>query len=159
MESRGLLASGKESVSTAFYGEFKTNASARAQFLFNLRKKMRRLTGDEAKRAVCLIISLVDNFAIALVIPLLPSIAAAGGTVPGQWVWILPLNGTCLTIGPFTWGRVVTKCNSGQIITVTLFVKALCTVTLGFAFDSWIGLLVNRALSGAMFGTTLATRL
>jgi MFS family permease len=111
------------------------------------------------RRSACLFVVFFDNLAIAMVIPWLSSIAAHSGAEPGRWVYVLVVNGVFLTIAPFFWGRWITPSNAGEVTAMTLVVKALCTATLVFAFDSWVWLLVNRAISGAMSGTTLATRL
>ncbi len=111
------------------------------------------------RRSVCLFVAFFDNLAIAMVIPWLSSIAAHSGAEPGRWVHVLVVNGVFLTIAPFFWGRLITPLNAGKVAATTLIAKALCTATLVFAFNSWAWLLVNRAISGAMSGTTLATRL
>lgn len=108
---------------------------------------------------ICLVISLLDNLAIAVVIPLLPTLAAAAGAEPGRWVWILAVNGVVLTLGPFVWGRVITTANAATIISGTLIVKAVCVLTLPIPSLGWEWLLINRAISGGMSGTTIATQL
>jgi hypothetical protein len=69
--------------------------------------------------------SLLDDPAIAGMIPLLPDLAAAGGAEPGSWVWIVSADGIVLTLGPLVWGRIITGGNGAKIIVGTLMVKAV----------------------------------
>lgn len=107
----------------------------------------------------CLIITFLDFLAISIVIPLLPGLASEGGAQPGQWVWVVTANGIVLTLGPFAWGKILNRDNASAIIALTLLVKAICVVTLPISGLSWEWLIVNRVISGAMSGTTLAVQI
>ena len=108
---------------------------------------------------LCLATSFFDNLAIAFVIPLLPALAAAGGAAPGMWIWVAALNGLVLTLGPFVWGGVICVGNVDRVISRTLAVKAFFAATLAWPSLGWVWLLVNRAATGAMSGTSIATQL
>ena len=103
------------------------------------------------------LVAMLDGFAVAMVIPLLPRLAAHAGAAPGEWVIIVTLNGILLTIGSFAWARVVVLSRARAIIGLTLGVKALFLAALCLD-PSWIGLIVNRGLSGIMVGTPVAVQ-
>lgn len=104
-----------------------------------------------------MVVAVVDGFAASVMIPLLPDLSDRAGVAPGQWVFILGVNGVLLTFAPMIWGRVINPANTSRIVAGTLIVKACCMAALCLP-QSFLSLMLNRALSGAMCGTPIAVQ-